>query len=124
MELETKAVDGSQHTFEIKAAFEDFLAGFEAFKDANDARLKGLEKRGDVLDTEKVARIDAALTEQKQKLEALMLEARRPLLSGERKSFDPALDSTPEKTGAFVVSEIKRWTPVIQTIGLKVDMRR
>ncbi len=102
MELETKAVDHSQNSFEIKAAFEDFLAGFEAFKDANDARLKGLEKRGDVLDAEKVARIDAALTEQKQRLDALMLEARRPLLSGERKSFDPGLDShRAERKAAF-----------------------
>jgi HK97 family phage major capsid protein len=98
MELETKAVDHSQNSFEIKAAFEDFLAGFEAYKDANDARLKGLEKRGDVLDAEKVARIDTALTEQKQKLEALMLEARRPLLAGERKSFDPA---NAERKAAF-----------------------
>lgn len=97
MELETKAVDGGQ-TLEIKAAFEDFLAGFAAFKDANDARLKGLERKGDVLSEEKVARIDAALTEQKQKLEALMLEARRPQLSGERKAFDPVAG---ERKAAF-----------------------
>lgn len=62
MELETKAVEHGHNSLEIKQAFEEFLAGFEAFKDANDARLKGLEKRGDVLDGEKVARIDAALT--------------------------------------------------------------
>jgi len=104
MELETKAVEhGHNHnSLEIKQAFEEFLAGFEAFKDANDARLKGLEKRGDVLDGEKVARIDAALTEQKQKLDTLMLEARRPQLAGERRAFDPVrIDGLPLVGGGF-----------------------
>jgi hypothetical protein len=92
MELETKAVD---HGHEIKQAFAEFLAGFEAFKQANDERLNGLERRSaDVLNEEKVARIDQALTETKQKLDALMLAQSRPSLgpvSGDgRKSFDPA----------------------------------
>jgi HK97 family phage major capsid protein len=102
MELETKAVEHGHNSLEIKQAFEEFLAGFEAFKDANDARLKGLEKRGDVLDVEKAARIDAALTEQKQKLDTLMLESRRPQLAGERRAFDPVLDSRlAERKAAF-----------------------
>src|SRR4051812_24760258 len=89
MELETKAVE---HTVEIKQAFEDFLGGFEAFKQANDERLKGLERRSaDVLSEEKVARIDTALSETKQKLDTLMLAQGRPQLGGERKAFDPAL---------------------------------
>lgn len=91
MELETKAVDHGHTPLEIKAAFEEFLAGFEAFKQANDARLQGLEKRGaDVLHDEKVARIDAALDDQKQKLDALMLAARRPLAGAGAAVFDPA----------------------------------
>src|SRR5690606_19109364 len=62
MELETKAVEHGQ-TFEIKQAFDEFLSGFEAFRQANDERLKGLERRSaDVLQEEKVARIDRALT--------------------------------------------------------------
>jgi hypothetical protein len=44
MELETKAFGGEDNR-EVKTAFEDFLAGFETFKENNDARLKGLEKR-------------------------------------------------------------------------------
>ncbi|HEU0094866.1 MAG TPA: phage major capsid protein, partial [Rhizomicrobium sp.] len=89
MELETKTVE---HTVEIKQAFEDFLGGFEAFKQANDERLKRLERRSaDVLSEEKVARIDTALTETKQKLDTLMLAQTRPQLGGERKAFDPAL---------------------------------
>ena len=35
--------------------------------------------------------------------------------------FDPYLDSTPEKTRAFVEDEIARWTPIIKAIGLKLD---
>ena len=59
MELETKAVE---HGLEIKQAFDEFLSGFESFKQANDERLKGLERRSaDVLREGKVARIDAAL---------------------------------------------------------------
>lgn len=102
MELETKAAErgpeykavehGSiNHNGEIKQAFEDFLGGFEAFRQANDERLKGLERRSaDVLSEEKVARIDSALTETKQKLDTLMLAQTRPQLGGERKAFDPA----------------------------------
>ena len=44
MELETKA-GINDHGHEIKTAFEDFLGGFEALKQANDERLKGLERR-------------------------------------------------------------------------------
>ena len=88
MELETKAIE---HGHEVKQAFEDFLAGFEAFKQGNDERLKGIERRSaDVLNEEKVARIDAHLTETKQKIDALMLAQTRPMLSGERAASDPA----------------------------------
>jgi HK97 family phage major capsid protein len=86
MELESKAM-GS----EIKQAFDDFLRGFEAFKQDNDERLKQVERRsGDVVAEEKVDRISKALDTQQQKIEALMLAASRPVLGGEHKS-DPAL---------------------------------
>ena len=35
--------------------------------------------------------------------------------------FDPFPDSTPEKTRRFVEDEIARWSPVIKSIGLKLD---
>ncbi|HEY0266836.1 MAG TPA: phage major capsid protein [Rhizomicrobium sp.] len=91
MELETKAVEHSPNTqYEIKQAFEDFLTGFAAFKQANDERLTGIERRSaDVLNEEKVSRLDAVVTESKQKIEQLMLAQARPVLGGERKSFDP-----------------------------------
>jgi tripartite-type tricarboxylate transporter receptor subunit TctC len=35
--------------------------------------------------------------------------------------FDPFLDSTPEKTRRFVEDEVSRWTPIIKSIGLKIE---
>jgi len=35
--------------------------------------------------------------------------------------FDPYPDSTPETTQQFVEAEIGRWTPIIKSIGLKLD---
>ncbi len=102
MELETKAVEHGQN-YEVKQAFEDFLAGFAAFKEANDERLAGLERRsGDVLNAEKVARIDTALTETKQKIDQLMLASARPVLGGERKAFDPALSERKARFDRYV----------------------
>jgi HK97 family phage major capsid protein len=96
MELETKTVE---HGHEVKQAFEEFLAGFEAFKQGNDERLKGIERRSaDVLSAEKVARIDAHMTETKQRIDQLMLERVRPALSGERAAFDSA---TTERKARF-----------------------
>jgi HK97 family phage major capsid protein len=91
MELEAKAfgVDAPD-TLEMKKAFEDFLGNFEAFKQGNDERLKGLEKRSaDVLLDEKVERINKALEGQQRHLDTLLLDAARPALAGERKSADP-----------------------------------
>jgi HK97 family phage major capsid protein len=76
---------------EIKAApagAEDALMReFESFKEANDARLKALERKsGDVLLQEKVDRIDRAMSETKAAIERLALNGRRPALTA-----DPAL---------------------------------
>ncbi|MBX9758623.1 MAG: tripartite tricarboxylate transporter substrate binding protein [Beijerinckiaceae bacterium] len=35
--------------------------------------------------------------------------------------FDPSNDTTPEATARFLQDELKRWTPVIKQIGLKLD---
>jgi HK97 family phage major capsid protein len=84
MELETK--DGASHR-EIKEAFGEFLGAFEAFKDANDARLAEIEKRGgDVVSEEKVDRINRALDQQQKLIDELVLASRRPALGGEVKS--------------------------------------
>jgi HK97 family phage major capsid protein len=90
MELESKALGIAPQTLEVKQAFEEFLGNFEAFKQDNDARLKGLEKRSaDVVLDEKVDRINQALEKQQRNIDTLLLEAARPALGGERKSFDP-----------------------------------
>lgn len=95
MTLETKAIDP-----EINLAFDRFLATFEAFKEANDARLDALEKRGgDILNEEKVARIDRALDEQKQRLDRMLVNAARPHLGGDAKAYDVAAG---ERKAAFV----------------------
>ena len=96
MELESKAMLAGS---EVKQAFDEFLRGFEAFKQENDTRLKDIERRSaDVLAEEKVDRINRALDAQSQKIEALMLAQARPALGGEKKSFDPALK---ERKAAF-----------------------
>jgi HK97 family phage major capsid protein len=79
-------------TLETKAGFSpeaadahtDMLRSFEAFKAANDERLAAIERRSaDVLQEEKVARIDAALSVQARRLDELTLKAARPQLGGE-----------------------------------------
>src|SRR5438309_2326875 len=35
--------------------------------------------------------------------------------------FEPLPDSTPEKARHFVADEVARWTPIIKTIGLKIE---
>ncbi|GLK69896.1 phage major capsid protein [Ancylobacter dichloromethanicus] len=68
---------------EVSAAFEEFMSAFEAFKDANDQRLGALERRGgDVVTTDKVERLNAALDTQKALIDELVLKARRPALGG------------------------------------------
>ncbi len=76
--LETKvaATGGLEH------ALDDFLQAFEAFKDANDRRLDEIETRmsADVVTTDKVDRINAALDAYKQQLDALSVKQTRPPL--------------------------------------------
>lgn len=95
MTLETKARPPAQ-PLELRAAMGKFLTTFEAFKRANDDRLAALEKsnREDPLLTEKIDRIDRALTDQKSALERLSLAARRP----EKGATPPRFD---ERKAAF-----------------------
>ena len=81
MTKETKMTPVSAET---RAALGEVLAAFEAFKEANDARLDELDAKAssDVLLDDKVARIDAALTQQKSALDRLLLDRARPGLDG------------------------------------------
>ncbi|MFG1478614.1 phage major capsid protein [Xanthobacter sp. V4C-4] len=78
-EMKVAAPDPSG--LDARAAVADFLSAFEAYKAANDARLAEVERRGaDVLATEQVARIDAALDAHQARLDALATKAQRPAL--------------------------------------------
>lgn len=83
--LETK-VAGSVPGAEMKAAFGEFMTAFEQFKQANDERLAQLERRmaADVVTAEKVDRLNAALDEQKRRMDRLTLKSLRPPLGGEQ----------------------------------------
>ena len=61
-------------------AIDDLMRAFEAFKDTNDRRLDDIERRqsADVLTTEKLARIDRALDDNKRIVDELALKSARP----------------------------------------------
>ena len=79
MTKETKMTPTSAET---RAALGEVLIAFEQFKQANDQRLDEIEAKAtaDVLLDEKVARIDAALIDQKSALDRVMLDQSRPAL--------------------------------------------
>ena len=80
-DLETKAGTGSTPG----TAFDELMATFADFREANDERLAEIESKmtADVVTRDKVERIDAALDRQKQHLDRLVLKAQRPTLAGE-----------------------------------------
>jgi len=71
---------------DVHAAFDGFMRSFENFKEANDERLEEIEKKltADVVTSEKVERINAALDLQKKTMDEMALAARRPELGGAR----------------------------------------
>jgi predicted phage gp36 major capsid-like protein len=77
------------HAFETKAGmpaeagttYDQMMRAFEAFREANDARLAALErKQADALNEEKVARINAAIDTHQRRIDELTLKAARPAL--------------------------------------------
>ena len=56
----------------------------------------------------------------KQETRAMMAEdeVQKALI---RSGFEPVLDSGPDETNKMVASELARWTPIIKSIGFKVD---
>jgi HK97 family phage major capsid protein len=79
---ETKAGIPSHDAQDV---YEAMMRTFEEYKSENDGRLKAIEQRkGDVLNDEKLARIDAALSGHQQQLDAISLKSARPALEGRR----------------------------------------
>ena len=74
---ETKAAGDAQ---DVAVAFDEFMRSFEAFRQANDERLAQIETvvGEDVVTTEKMNRISAALDNQKQLLDQLVVKGKRP----------------------------------------------
>jgi HK97 family phage major capsid protein len=91
-ELETKA--GLPPDAVVTHA--EMMRAFEEFKEANDQRLAGIERRSiDVLVNEKLARIDQTIDVQARRLDEIALKSSRPGISGER------LRGSPEHKMAF-----------------------
>ncbi len=79
---ETKAGIPSSDAQDV---YDAMMRTFEEFKSENDGRLKAIEQRkGDGLNEEKLARIDAALDGHQQQLDAISLNRARPALEGRR----------------------------------------
>ncbi len=75
--LETKA----GYAPEAGVTHAELMRTFEAFKAANDDRIEAIERKaGDILQDDKVARIDAALDAQARRLDELTLKSARPQL--------------------------------------------
>lgn len=68
------------HAQDVAEAFDDFMRAFDAFKQANDERLRDLESHlgEDVVSADKVDRINQAVDQQKRVLETLISKAARP----------------------------------------------
>lgn len=72
------------HAQDVAEAFDDFMRAFDAFKQANDERLRELESQlgEDPVSADKVDRINQAVDEQKRVLERLVANAARPAAGG------------------------------------------
>jgi HK97 family phage major capsid protein len=72
------------HAQDVAEAFDDFMRAFDAFKQANDERLRELESQlgEDPVSADKVDRINLAVDEQKRVLERLVAKAASPTSGG------------------------------------------
>ena len=82
---------------DVNETFNEFMGAFEVFKETNDRRLQELEGKSssDVVTTDKLARVEAALDANQRRMDELVLKSSRPNLSG----LAPAISS--EKKSAF-----------------------
>jgi HK97 family phage major capsid protein len=70
---------------DLARAFNEFMGAFEVFRETNDRRLGELEKKSgaDVVTTDKLVRVEAALDAQQRRMDELVLKGRRPTIGGE-----------------------------------------
>ncbi|MEZ5937561.1 MAG: phage major capsid protein [Hyphomonadaceae bacterium] len=92
MKIETKmSAPGGAGADDVRAAMREINVAFEALKEANDARLDEIERRGTadpVLD-EKLAKIERTLDRQQSAVDRLALEQARPALGEDPRKGDP-----------------------------------
>ena len=86
---------------DVAGAFADFNRAFVAFRETNDQRLGQIETRlsSDVITEEKLARIDRALDESKQRMDGWAIERARPKLGMDARGADDT--QLREHRGAF-----------------------
>lgn len=94
---------------ETRIALGEVLATFEAFKQANDERLGEIEARhsADIVLEEKVARIDAALEQQKSALNRLHLNDQRAPLDARGTAGSTGLQAYMRSGDSAVLAEAK-----------------
>ena len=76
---------------DAQAVFDNMHRIFHAYRDANEERLGELEQKlsGDVIIEEKIARIDAALDDQRRKMDRLLIEKARPQMALDTRVTEP-----------------------------------
>jgi len=96
---ETKAADA-----EVASAVEGLMGAFESFKELNDRRLGEIERRSspDVVTVEALERVNAALDEQKRRLDALAVKAARPPIGAGGEGAGAAADEHKSAFHAYV----------------------
>ncbi|WP_232372210.1 phage major capsid protein [Acuticoccus mangrovi] len=69
---------------DLAQAFTDFMGAFEVFRETNDRRLAELEHKSgaDVVTTDKLARVEAALDANQRRMDEMVLKSHRPSLGG------------------------------------------
>lgn len=90
--LERKSADANSSAIrDVRDAVDEFMTRFEQFKDANDTRLREVERKqvADIVTIEKVDRLNAALDLQQKTVDGLALSVRRPEI-GSGAHIDPA----------------------------------
>lgn len=98
---EKKSVELNQSAVrDVREAMDEFMSRFDEFKQANDARLREMERKqsADIVTVEKVDRLNAALDHQQKTVDRLTLNMKRPDLGGAMGLLDPAAR---EHKGAF-----------------------
>ena len=78
------ALSAPETKADLARAMDDMMVAFESFKDTNESRLADLEKKSgvDVVTSDKLARIEAALDASQRRMDEMVLKSRRPSLSG------------------------------------------